>query len=355
MGANLLVLASTLLLPTIQHDSISFSNRPAGGIAYERLSDIVQYNRVQGLSLGIGYRTPVPASRSAAAYGTIRYGLSDERITWRVGLVQELRRGRLALSGSYDVVDLDPYSPGRTLSNSLNAVFAGHDNADYALARGGSATWETAIGQGIQLELSAGIERQNTVSRVASSAVNDFLGGSGVFPLNPVIRDGTFGTVSAGLSGRSKIRWRVAADLLGGSAGTAARAYGKIGRRFGSAPQISIQLKSGVGGERGLPQTLFRLGGLNTVRGFDYGTRREPAFWTAQTDMKILKGRVTPVLFLDAGQAASFDDLLSTKALVGGGVGVSALRGLIRFDLSRRLTGGSGRKLRFDLVIGTLD
>ena len=56
MGANLIVLASTLLLQSSQHDTATITDQPSHGLAYERLSDLLQYNRVQGLSFGLGYQ-----------------------------------------------------------------------------------------------------------------------------------------------------------------------------------------------------------------------------------------------------------------------------------------------------------
>jgi hemolysin activation/secretion protein len=96
---------------------------------------------------------------------------------------------------------------------------------------------------------------------------------------------------------------------------------------------------------------MFRLGGLSTVRGFEYGTVRAPAFWAAQLDLAPIGVRIRPVIFIDAGQAAELSGLFSSRALIGGGVGLSLLNGLLRLDFSRPLSRDSGRKVRFDLVI----
>jgi hemolysin activation/secretion protein len=112
-----------------------------------------------------------------------------------------------------------------------------------------------------------------------------------------------------------------------------------------------MRIKAGLATEPTLPQSLFRLGGLNTVRGFEYGTLRGSALWSAQLDIAPLDGRVRPVVFLDAGQTAPVSDLLSSKALVGGGVGVSFFHGIIRFDLSRPISPDISGKLRFDIVL----
>jgi hypothetical protein len=351
MGANLIILASSLLLSTLQHDTTDYSDSPSSGIGYERLSDLIGYNRVQGLSLGLGYQALLPGARSTRGYATLRYGISDERVTGRLSIVQELRRGSLRLSGYYDVADVDPIAPGRTLANTANALLAGHDNGDYVLSRGGSLKWETRVGAGLVLELSYRVERQNSMGQVARSAVNDFLGGSGLFPPNPPVREGTYGAGSVGLSARRKTRWTLTFDVLGGAGWVATRFFGDARRDIGTAPAMTLRLRAGTGTEPGLPQSLFRLGGLNTVRGFEYATRRAPAFWAAQVDLALLTGRVRPVLFLDAGQASRLKDFGSSPALVGAGAGLSILKGLLRFDLSRPVSPDTGGKLRFDLVI----
>jgi hypothetical protein len=351
MGANLIVLAGTLLLQSPQSDTTSFTEQPSHGIAYERLSDILQYNRVQGLSFGFGYRFRLPGAASSAAYATARYGISDERLTGRVTVLHDFRAGRLSLSGYSDVSDVDPISPGRTIGNTVNGLFAGHDNADYDLARGGSVAWETSIRTGLALTLTMRVDHHSAIDRVARSALNDFLGGTGLFPPNPSVREGTFGLGSAGLSKVGRTKWDLTFDILSGTGRSIARIFADARRDFGSGPGITLRLKAGVGTEPALPQTLFRLGGLNTVRGFEYATLRGPAFWAAQVDFALLSGRVRPILFLDAGQAARMIDLFSSTALVGGGAGLSLLKGLIRLDLSHPVSPETGGKLRFDLVI----
>jgi hypothetical protein len=351
MGANLIVITSTLLLPSFQHDTTDLSEQPSPGVAYERLSDLLGYNRVQGLSLGLGYQARLPGAPSASAFATIRYGMSDERMTWRLSIIREFRRGSLRVSGYYDIADVDPVSPGRTFGNTVNGLFAGHDNGDYALARGGSVSWDAPAGAALTVELGGRIERHSSATRAARSAVNDFLGGDGLFPPNPPVTAGTFGGGSVALRGRSRTKWNLTLDILGGRGHSVARLFGDVHRTFGSGPGIAIRLKAGAGTEPALPQTLFRLGGLNTVRGFEYATLRAPAFWTSQIDLVLLGGRVRPVVFLDVGQASRLSQLTSSTALAGAGAGVSLFKGLIRFDVSRPVSPDISGKLRFDVVI----
>jgi hypothetical protein len=356
MGANLLIAAAVILQaspdPAARPDSSQSvdDTLTRSGFAFERLSDLFQYNRVQGLSLGAGYRIPL-AGRFAVAYATVRYGLSDDRVTGRLSVVYDAPGARLAVSGYRDLADLDPFSPGRNFSNTFNALFAGHDDGDYALARGSSAVLQTSPGIGVDLTVGVRVERQSSVRAVAKSEVNDWLGGTGLFPPNPPVEEGTFGIGWARLSGVGRLRWNLTLDVLGGAGLVRPRVFGDVGWSSRGRPRITVRVKSGAGAEPGLPQTAFRLGGVNTVRGFEYGTGRGPAFWAGQVDIEPVGGRVRPVIFIDAGQAGAIAELGSSKALVGGGVGLALLGGLLRFDLSRAISPDRGRKLRFDIVI----
>jgi hemolysin activation/secretion protein len=67
-------------------------------------------------------------------------------------------------------------------------------------------------------------------------------------------------------------------------------------------------------------------------------------------DVAPVKGRLRPVLFVDAGQAGGAESLLSGKVLAGAGVGLSMFGGLLRFDLSHSLA-PDDPGLRFDIAI----
>ena len=80
------------------------------GFSYERLTDAFRYDRVQGISLGLGYRVRAPGLAFTNLYGTVRYGFSDERVTGRLSLVRDAPDGRLTVSGYRDVVSVDPFA-----------------------------------------------------------------------------------------------------------------------------------------------------------------------------------------------------------------------------------------------------
>ena len=47
----------------------------------------------------------------------------------------------------------DPFARGNTFGTSLNALFVGHDDADWHLGQGGRVSYETSAGYGLELTL----------------------------------------------------------------------------------------------------------------------------------------------------------------------------------------------------------
>lgn len=323
-----------------------------GGVNYEAFADIFRYNRVQGPSLGYGYALRVKGMSFTTAQATARFGISDLRLTGQLGLVRNAPSGRWRLDGYVAMADVEPFFKVNTFGNTLNGVFAAHDDADYYLARGGRIGYETSLARGVELSLQARFEDQQSVATEATSAINDLFGGSGDFPPNPGVTEGFFigatGTLD-GLVGTGN--WRLGAEGLSGQGVVVGRFLGELRQRAFGARGVTLTGRAGVATSDTLPQMLVRLGGLKTVRGFNYGTERAQAFWSLQGDWTPLKGPVRPVLFVDVGQAGSIGGVFDEKPLVGAGVGVSAFNGIFRMDLSVPLQGPASG-LRFDIQLG---
>jgi hypothetical protein len=332
----------------------SITGRSRVGFNVERLSDVIGFNRVQGWSFGggIGVRTPVPFT---TLYPSARYGLSDGRLLYKLAAVRNGPGWKLALAGYRDIVDADPFSPGRTLPNSVNALFTTHDNADYLEARGGSAALTLPVSLRTELRLHGRVEAQRSVARQAGSGLNDLLGGDGDFNENPAISAGTFVGYGATLQGGETWRWSVTADGLSGDGTTTGRLFGDVRHLFGSDRGALVRLKAGLATNDPLPQMAFRAGGQQSVRAAEYGALRGQAFWAAMVDVTPWGGTFRPVFFADAGWAGSVDDFGSQQPLVGGGVGLSIysslLRsGLIRVDLSHQFAPSSS-VYRLDVIV----
>lgn len=328
--------------------------------AYERTADAFGFNRVQGYAIGAGIGVRVPWWSFTNVYGTARYGFSDQTVTGRLGVIRNGPGWKLTVDGYYDIVDQDPVSPGRNLVNSFNAIFTAHDNADYMLGGGGSASLNVPLSDRLDMRFGAKVEWEGTTNTETGSAVNDFLGGSGDMPANAPVTEGTFAGGSVALHQGGPLTWTVTADVLGGEGTTTARAWGDLRIGIGQSRGATLRVKSGVATTPVLPQMEFRAGGINTVRGYQYGTQRGAAFWSAQADVTPIAGPVRPVLFIDAGWAGGTSDYFGGPPLVGAGIGLSIYSklfrtGIIRFDFSRALTQrdtpGNSASFRFDVIL----
>jgi hypothetical protein len=329
---------------------------PRSGFGYERLDDAARFNRVQGATLGAGYWWQ--AAPFTRVYGTARFGFGDDRLTGRLGVVRDAPGGRLVLAGYRDVQSVDAISSGRGISASANAIFAAHDYADYRLATGGSASFETEVTPGLDVQVSASVQEERSVVATSRSQVNDFFGGSGLFqPDNPPVAEGWFVRGGVGLLGTGRTRWTVQGEVVRGAGETVPRAWGDLrldaGRRMGA----TLRLRGGVQRESAVPQLQWRVGGPNTVRGYAYGSQVGAGFWAAQFDVALLPWALRPVVFADVGQAAPVGDLFRGDVQAGGGVGLALYSGIlrttfVRLDFSRPFE--TGGRWRFDLVLGAV-
>jgi hypothetical protein len=312
-------------------------------IAVEQAADIVRFNRVQGLSLGGGVQF-----RAGPRYTTVllkgRFGLSDLRPTGSAIVRHDGPTGRLDLTGFHTMREVEPWTAGQGIGNSLNALFVGNDDADYYLASGGalSFTWNYGLLRNAEVRL--GYQHQGSVEVATSSAIAG-IWGDGTFPPNPAITDGGF--FHAMLRKKDRLGFvqiDPGVEVLAGASGTGVRAWASVGVPFTVLGRGGrFQARAALARGDSLQQLAVRLGGPQTVRGYDYGTRVSRELWSAQLDLALVRSRlIAPVVFVDVG------DTFTADPLVGTGLGLSLLNGLIRFNLSKGVRPETD--LRFDLL-----
>ena len=324
------------------------------GFGWERAGDLFRYNRVQGFTLSLPGKVRAPIEFTEL-YGTVRYGFSDSRLMARVAAIRDAPGGRLTVAVSRDLADVDAFSRGLSLGNSLNAMLAGHDDGGYLLAQGGRVTLETSAGLATEVTLGAIVEDQQSVGSEARALLPQLFGASGYFPPNPEIREGFATGVSARVDhGAFGTRWMLSGDALHVAGRAAARLAGEVRFRSLAGGWLSTRFKGGVAtGVDSVPQLALRAGGVNTVRGYDFGVQQGDVMWAAQLDVRRPgRGAVKAVLFIDAGQAGQLSSFGDAQFLSGAGVGVSFLGGLMRANLSYPLSYREGHGVRFDLVFG---
>ena len=313
------------------------------GLAWEQAADIVRFNRVQGLSVGLGVKLrPGPAFTTLLLTG--RFGFSDLRPTGSATWRRDGPAGRFDLTAFHTVRQVEPWTRGLGIGNSLNALFVGHDDADYYVASGGAVGHTWNYGPLRNTELRLGYEHHTSMEVATSSVIAD-IWGDGTFPENPAVTEGWFFRGSAARNDRiGFVSIGPGVEVIAGGNGTGVRAWASVGTKFTVLGLGgSVQARAGIARGDTLPQTDFRLGGPQTVRGYDYGVRRDREFWSAQLDLAIVRSRlISPVLFFDIG------DTFDADPLIGTGAGLSFLNGLVRFNLSKGLRPSD--KVRFDLL-----
>ena len=330
------------------------TGRPRAGLAWEKVSDVLRYNRVEGTTLSIGALVPAPVS-FANIYGTLRYGFADQRLMARVAAVRDAPGGRLIVAGMRDLADFDAFSQGLTFGNSLRGIFTGHDDGAYLLAQGGRLSFETSSGPGTELMVSARAEDESSVTSAARAFFPRITGSDGYFPATMPVREGF--ASGAGLRFEhtgSSTRWMLDGEGLVVGGQDAGRLAAELRFQQVAGGWATLRVKGGLAlGVDSVPQLALRAGGLNTVRGYDFGVEQGDALWAAQLDVsRPSRSAVKVVAFLDAGQAGFRNSFGASRVLYGGGLGISALGGFVRAELSHPIIETHARGYRFDLVFG---
>jgi hypothetical protein len=319
-----------------------FASPKTNGIDWLAAAQAFHFNRVQGPSLGLGLQWhPGPEFTTVHVNG--RVSVSDRRFTGGASWRRDGPEGRVDIRGFYEMKNIEPWTRGLTLGNSLRALLLGHDDADYYLAAGGTGTYTGNHGWSDRLELTLRYERQESVANALVSE-DELLTGGGRYPPNPPVADGDYlGVDVVKTLGVGPLILEIGSDGLASVDNQSARAWGSAELPFQTDRlRGSVRARGGSVVGDSIPQMLFRVGGPWTVRAFDYGTRRGRSLWSAQLDLEwVVSEWWSPVLFGDVGNVDELRD-----PLVGAGIGLSLLSGWVRLDLAKGLQPWSS--VRFD-------
>ncbi|MFQ6045094.1 MAG: hypothetical protein ACE5PT_01875 [Gemmatimonadales bacterium] len=304
-------------------------------LAFGGVADAVRFNRVQGPAVGLGYRLDTPWDFTSLLVGG-QFGVGDLRPVGSITIRRDGPRGRFDLTARRAVREVEPWTSGLGFGNSLNALFTGHDDADYYLTLGAGFTYTWYSGPLENVRLSGSLERHRSMALAPRTLW--------MFPPNPAVLDGTFVRGSVFRKARlGPLEAGVGADVLSGSLATAARGWASLSMAFGVLGRTGrITVRGGAVRGDSLPQLTPRLGGPQSVRGYRYGVRAAREFWAVQLDAALRREAVlTPVAFFDIGDTFHGDPLVSV------GAGLSLLNGLVRLDFSKGLR--PAEEVRFDL------
>ncbi|MBW3628925.1 MAG: hypothetical protein KY464_06470 [Gemmatimonadetes bacterium] len=314
--------------------------------------DLLRYNRVEGLSVGVRGTARHPLGSARA---TLRLGTAD--LTPNVELAATHPRwGRtLGLAVYHQLVAADPTALG--IGNSASALLFGRDAGEYYRATGARFEIAPAAADRQWYRWSLFAERHGAVERGTVWSAARLLGANR--DLRPNLHADAADLVGASLSlhpwwGHDPGSPQLGLEyFLEGATGDREFARSRLIARtiIPAGQRYRVGLEGGGGTSWGaLPaQSHWFLGGSRTLRGYDPSAALGSSFLRARAEIARGAGPVGLAVFSDAAWAGEHNAFRSDDVLVSAGLGATFLQGLLRADVARALRAPTGWKLELYL------
>ena len=355
-------------------------------------TDLVRYNRVEGLVGGLNFETALtgPYTLSTTAF----LGLSDLEPKARFELERESVRRRVKLGVFREIASTSPRAGHLGFGNSLSAFFLGRDEGEYYQATGADFTWRPpAVGRQ-SYEVRAYAERQAPLERRAGFAFFHMLDDDWDFRPNLAAdevdevgaevrvspwrgNDPFLTQIGLELYGHAARRWPAGEGdpaSYGRASATLWAAVPLVPRRW----RLGVELAGGTTFGEATPQRAWFLGGTRTLSGHAPSVLWGPSFGRGRVEVARTTDFGALSVFTDAGWASRTGDYYNVEENPGGmdpgddgdgiglppvldnddllfgiGVGGSVLDGLIRADVSYGLN-GPGRQFWIAFYLDSL-
>ena len=321
-------------------------------IMWARERGQVRYNRVEGLSAGVGVRQVLGQGFTGEAL--VRLGHADLSPNAEL-LLQQAYGGQTIQYGLYRRLEsASDWGAPFGFGASLSTLLFGRDEGFYYRTAGAEVVGNFDRGSLLTLRLFAEDHRDADVETHFSVA--NAINGLRMID-NIEAREGML----AGVSLRSRASRGL--DPQGFRAHSDFRLeIGQGDEGYGRAA-MDVTLSRGLGRFAGaitggggssvgdLPvQRFWFLGGSQTVRGQRAGTAAGDAYWLGRAEVGTSITLARPVVFYDVGWAGDRTAWRNPgQPLSGAGVGVSLVDGMVRFDLSRGIA--PRQDVRFDMYL----
>jgi hypothetical protein len=309
---------------------------------------LLRFNRVEGLSVGARQTMDFGP---IAVDGTLRIATATGEPDVELGVRRETAERRLRLAAYRRLAAANPAERPLGLGNSLGALLWGRDNGDYFRATGAELRGAPPRSERPWMEWRLFGEHQSPVSTETSLSLR----GIGTdFTFRPNIAADRADQLGLGLVLRPLVDRRALGFRWGTELGVEAEAgtfrFARPSLRLNGALPLgdfAFALDAAAGTSFGdVPvQSLWRLGGAGTLRGYDGSAAAGTAFWRGRGELGRGSGATRLALFSDVGWAGSRDDISFQRPLWSVGAGVSVLDGLMRVDLARALRAPTGWRL----------
>lgn len=313
-------------------------------IQYDRLPEMIRYNRVEALGLGLSVRGDIPRRAFWSVGAGVGFGVADLEPKGKLDIRYDAPGSRFEIAGYSELhwAGSSITSDKRAYGNALRAFFLGRDDADYYRASGVALSLARRWGR-VAGRIGAAWEDHETVDRNTDVAIPGIWTDS-VFQLNPPVDENRYwrGDVGGTLYLGDWTRPTNRAELsLGIELGTDGDSLDYVQPRLGLDGRVDISriaalafiARGGWTAGDAPTQREWRIGGLETVRGFTHGTRGGESYWTGRLEAAHRRRAITPVLFADVGWAGPSEDWPGDEAIWSVGAGASFLYGIFRIDL----------------------
>lgn len=308
-----------------------------------------RFNRVEGLSLGIG------GGLQSGRFGVDalgRIGFADLVPNGELGISLTGQRSRFRMGGYRRLAAVNPDTRPFGVVNSVWGVLAQRDDGDYFRAIGVELTGQNSETGWWSWRMYA--ERQKAAGLETEFSLPHLFDGDRHFRPNVVADRADQVGASLTFHGNKPLSrtFQVGGDItFDAAAGDFEFGRGSAAVRAIVTPRalLAVAVEASAGVTTGdLPlQGRFYLGGPATLRGYDGAVMAGASYWRGRLEVGNSFPAVRLMAFSDIGWAGPRDAFTRGRPRIGSGVGASLLDGLVRFDLSRAMRTPTG--WRFDL------
>jgi hypothetical protein len=321
-------------------------------------TDLVRYNRVEGLS--VGARGQIRPNRFAGSSvgplsltATVRLGTADLTPEARLDVTRERLRSRVTLSVFHELAAVDEDARHLDVGNSLMAAVVGRDDGDYYRRSGAWLEWTPPAAARQTLRVRAYGEYHQPVGTNTDLSLFHIGSRSWTFRPNLLADEGW----EVGGLVRLDPWWGTDPRSPQGGLSLLAQAAGGdfeyaraslVGRLAIPLPaDFRVGLEAGGGTSWGHPpvQRLWLVGGPTTLRGYDPRTLVGTSYLRGRAELARLFAFGALSLFSDVAWAGDRNAASLDAALTSVGVGISILDGLIRVDMGWGLRSPRGSRL----------
>jgi hypothetical protein len=317
------------------------------GLQYTR------YNKIEGLSSGIGVRQSLGGGYTARAFA--RIGVADWTPNGELSMTRSDGRRSIALGGYRRLMSANDFSDPFAFGASLSALLFGRDEGFYYRTLGAELTGtgdDSATGSfRLFAEHHSDAKKETDFSiarKIGSDGFSDNIDATNGSVVGVAIEQHrSHGLDPHGLRlfGNARVE---------GAAGDFDYARGMFDFTVshGIGPRLDGALTFAAGTSAGVvpTQRLWYIGGTQTVRGQKPGAAIGNSFWFTRAELGSSFVGARPVVFADLGWAGDRRDWSSKiHPLSGAGAGVSFMDGLVRFDLAKGIY--PEKKIRASLYV----